>query len=206
MSERLARYRHARGVGVRLNITARMMAVQASQNWGPRDCESFFTRHFYRALLQRVFVDRGFVAWSTARADGSVGEDGGDDGLGESGGQPVILGSLRKSCYASFVAYVRGALAKLLAGSERREELRECMEGLTDQEIESYEERFRYKRHELSTVWSLMAFSAGVLESLIVVDRWLYLKEQPEVDVAWVEAIFDYKQSPRNLAVVGVKK
>ena len=51
-----------------------------------------------------------------------------------------------------------------------------------------------------------MAFSGGVLESLIVVDRWLFLKEQPEVDTAWVKAVFDYKQSPGNLVVGGVNK
>ena len=52
-----------------------------------------------------------------------------------------------------------------------------------------------------------MAFSAGVVESLIVVDRWLFLKEHPDtVKDCWVEAVFDYAQSPRNLVVVGVKK
>jgi hypothetical protein len=49
----------------------------------------------------------------------------------------------------------------------------------------------------------LMAFSAGVVESMIVVDRWLYLRE--EGCEAWVEAVFDYGLSPRNLVVVGVK-
>ena len=33
MSERLARYQHKHGRGIRLNITARMMAVQAPENW-----------------------------------------------------------------------------------------------------------------------------------------------------------------------------
>jgi hypothetical protein len=52
-----------------------------------------------------------------------------------------------------------------------------------------------------------MAFSAGVVESLIVVDRWLYLKEHEDlVRDCWVEPVFDYKQSPRNLVVVGIKR
>jgi len=50
-----------------------------------------------------------------------------------------------------------------------------------------------------------MAFSAGVVESTIVVDRWLYLREQKEVKECWVKAIFEYGISPRNLAVVGIK-
>ena len=52
-----------------------------------------------------------------------------------------------------------------------------------------------------------MAFSAGVVESLIVVDRWLFLREHQElVKDCWVEAVFDYHQSPRNLVVVGIKR
>jgi hypothetical protein len=51
-----------------------------------------------------------------------------------------------------------------------------------------------------------MAFSAGVVEAVIVVDRWLWLKEQKEVEHAWVEPVFEYKHSPRNLVVVGIKK
>ena len=52
-----------------------------------------------------------------------------------------------------------------------------------------------------------MAFSAGVAESVIVVDRWLWLKEQEGwVGKCWVQAVFDYKWSPRNLVVVGIRQ
>lgn len=55
-----------------------------------------------------------------------------------------------------------------------------------------------------------MAFSAGVVESVIAVDRWLFLREQMDssgvVSECWVETVFDYKYSPRNLVVVGIKK
>ena len=93
-------------MGVRMNVRARMMAVQTPQNWSPRDCDSFFTRHFYRALLQRLFLDRGFLAARSAAQAQCSGapEDGAGDSTSESGGQPIIIGSLRKSCYSSFVA------------------------------------------------------------------------------------------------------
>ena len=80
------------------------------------------------------------------------------------------------------------------------------MAGLTDEDIALYEENFQARKKELSVVWSLMAFSASVVESCIVADRWLYLKEQAEVRDCWVETVFDYKQSPRNLVVVGIKR
>ena len=202
MSERLLRYKHKDGEGIRLNITARMMAVQAPQNWTAIESEAFFTRNFYRALLQRIFHDRGLVEKPTA-IDDAVGSC---SPRGWSGaGQPITIGSLRKACYTSFTAYVRGAVAKIAVDQERGSFIAGRMAPLTDEEIHAYEQKYKAKRKELSIVWSLMAFSAGVVESTIVVDRWLYLREQKEVQDCWVEVVFDYKQSPRNIVVVGIK-
>ena len=202
MSERFATYRHQHGEGLRLNITARMMAVQAPENWTATECESFFTRHFYRALLQRIFLDRNIVERPTQ----DLGRNGGRS-RSQTGASPALtIGSLRKSCYSSFTAYVRAAVAKLADDQQRGADIQRRMAGLTDDEISRYEDSFKDKKKELSIVWSLMAFSASVVESSIVVDRWLYLKEQAEVRDCWVDTVFDYKQSPRNLVVVGIKR
>jgi hypothetical protein len=77
---------------------------------------------------------------------------------------------------------------------------------LTDDAIEQYEAEWAHAKKDLSVIWSLMAFSAGIVESVIAVDRWLFLKEQDCVERCWVEPVFDYALSPRNLAVVGIKK
>lgn len=192
MSEKICTYN---GDGIRLNITARMMAVQAPQNWTAKESDAFLTRHYYRALLQKVFLDRGVVA--KLKAD--------DDGMDST--EPVIIGSLRKGCYGSFVSYVRGALEKLGNDEVRGPVVLGKMGRIEDDEIEGYARIYEELKKELSVTWSLMAFSAGVVESLIVVDRWLFLKEHQDlVEDAWVEAVFDYRQSPRNLVVVGIKK
>ncbi|PWW71828.1 hypothetical protein C7212DRAFT_287378 [Tuber magnatum] len=170
------RFTHTHPV-VRLNITARMMACQAPSNWTASSSEAFFTRHFFRALLQRIFFDRGLVT----------------------GAEPAIIGSLRKKCYSSFGEYVSGAIDKI--GWTQR--LR-----ISADEVTRYEERFARRKKDLSVLWSLMAFCAGVVESLIVVDRWVYLMEGVEkglVKEAWVEVGFEYGVSPRNLVVVGVR-
>ncbi|KAJ9629472.1 hypothetical protein H2203_001846 [Taxawa tesnikishii (nom. ined.)] len=201
MSDRLCNYEHGGEKGLRLNITARMMAVQAPQNWGKKDSDDFFTRHFFRALLQRIFLDRGIVD-----EPGPVDDVVGGSPLGFTGGTaPIIIGSLRKSCYNDFVSYVRGATAKLVHDPDRGTFFEEKMRDLTDEEIRDYERRYAHRKKELSVIWSLMAFSAAVVEATIVVDRWLWLKEQKEVAEAWVEPVFDYKQSPRNLVIVGIK-
>jgi hypothetical protein len=199
MSERMANYS---GEGVRLNITARMMAVQAPHNWTEKESDAFFTRHFFRALLQKVFVDRGVVSKphftpASRNEEVSITE----------GTEPIIIGSLRKGCYYSFTAYVRGAIAKLTADPDRGMAIGRKMDSITDEEIEEYALRYSPRKKELSVMWSLMAFSAGVVESLIIVDRWQYLREHPDiVKDSWVEAVFDYARSPRNLVVVGIKK
>jgi hypothetical protein len=200
MSERIA---NCNGDGIRLNITARMMAVQAPQNWTEKESESFFTRHFFRALLQKLFLDRGVVSKSCSLSESEADAES----LQAEGTDPVIIGSLRKACYISFTAYVRGAIAKLAADPARGAFIDGKMGDITDAEIDQYARTYAAQKKEMNIMWSLMAFSAGVVESLIVVDRWLFLKEHPDVvQDAWVEAVFDYKLSPRNLVVVGIKR
>ncbi|KAF2685086.1 hypothetical protein K458DRAFT_417175 [Lentithecium fluviatile CBS 122367] len=212
--------------GIRLNITARMMAVQAPFNWGRDDSELFFARHFYRALLQRIFLDRGVVSApvsedglvdSAVSANGHTSKvnwtppNGRGPGLSSDGTcTPLTIGTLRKFAYSDFLSYVRAAIAKLTAPNTFCEVdpdfIAEKMGNLSDEDIQDYEERYREKKHELSVMWSLMAFSAGVVEAVVVTDRWLWLKEQEEVEQAWVEPVFEYAMSPRNLVVVGIKK
>jgi hypothetical protein len=241
MSEKLANYplpylpstprnndaaEHDQPKGIRLNITARMMAVQAPFNWGREDSDLFFTRHFYRALLQRIFLDRGVVAPPVDAAGMSGGAvsanghtshvnwtppNGRGPGLSSDGtSTPLTIGTLRKFAYGDFLSYVRAAVDKLTNPNSfclvDPAFIKGKMDGLTDEEIWDYEKRYAERKKELSVMWSLMAFSAGVVESVIVMDRWLWLKEQADVEHAWVEPVFEYKHSPRNLVVVGIKK
>ncbi|OJD28505.1 hypothetical protein ACJ73_00069 [Blastomyces percursus] len=204
ISKKLETYPHEGGSGIKLNITARMMAVQAPYNWGPEDSEDFFTRHFFRALLQRVLVDYGVVPVPGVGVP--IGDAPTKDGVkGEVRGTPLIVGSMRKAAFVSFAAYARAAIQKLSRDENYGQAIREKVTELPEEVFGEYEERYTIHRKNLSIVWSLMAFSAGVVESMIVVDRWLFLREQAEVKEAWVEAVFEYQQSPRNLVVVGVK-
>ncbi|CAF9913567.1 MAG: hypothetical protein GOMPHAMPRED_007966 [Gomphillus americanus] len=203
MSDRLLKYCHTKGPGIRFNITARMMAVQAPANWTPNECESFFMRHFYRALLQRIFLDIGFVPPPVSADDAIDGDIKGWTG----GTEPIIIGKLSKACYKNFVAYVRGAVHKISnLHPGQGTMLSECMKGVTDSDIAEYEQRYMHKKHELCVTWSLMAFASQLVECAFAVDRWQFLVEQDDVAMAWVQTVFEYQQSPRNLAIIGVKK
>lgn len=210
MSERVSTFN---GQGIRFNITARMMACQAPQNWTEKESDSFFTRHFYRAVLQKIFLDKGVIS-KVYHNNGNEKENGENKEKGGSpfdmSTNPVIIGSLGKSCYKSLHTYVRGAIKKLTTHSDYNQYsnvIRDKMGSMTDEEINEYAAAYAERKRELSAVWSLMAFSACVVESLIVTDRWLFLKEHSDiVQDCWVESVFDYKESPRNLVVVGIKK
>ncbi|KAG5974131.1 hypothetical protein E4U58_003590 [Claviceps cyperi] len=212
MSSRLSTYNND---GIRLNVTARMMACQAPRNWGRMDSEAFFSRHFYRAVLQRIYLDRGVVQQIRHHEQDQQTSDpvaGAAEtwtpGPFDMSTQPISIGGLRKSCYSSLRAYVRGSIEKLTRSKEYRQYadvMNAKMASITDEEIQRYEDDFLPRKKELCVIWSLMAFSAMVVESLIVTDRWLFLREQSDVKSAWVDTVFDYGESPRNLVVVGVK-
>jgi len=204
LSQRLSTHKG----GIRYNVSARMMACQAPANWDDGG-ELFFTRHFFRTVLQRIFFDRGVVSKISHDVGAPAGEGRRETPFNTST-NPIVLGTLAKHCYASFHSYVRGAIKKLTTSkeyTEHAETVRQRMAGITDEEIERYYQDYVDRRSEVTSVWSLMAFCAGVTESAIVTDRWLFLKENPDVvQDCWVETVFDYHQSPRNLVVVGIKK
>jgi hypothetical protein len=200
--------------GIRLNITARMMAVQAPTNWSPAESAAFFTRHFYRALLQRIFVDKGVLAAPPTHEgvddqDNSILPESPTDADTPSQ-VPIIIGHLSKPHYATFTTYIRGAVQKLLSPTSpcpahTHARIRSHIASLSDGEIAAYEARFAPRKKELSVVWSLMAFSSQAVEAMIVVDRWAWLTEQEGVREAWVQTGFGFELSPRNLVVVGVR-
>jgi hypothetical protein len=220
LSERLSTYKDD---GIRFNITARMMACQAPANWTPEDSAEFMRRHYFRSVLQKIFLDKGVISrvyYDPSQSPSSPSDDkddasttrpaGANDSPFNCSTNPVIIGTLPKRSHTSLVAYVRAAITKLVTHKDLNQYaavVRDRMGDMSDAEIEDYARIYNPRMRELSIVWSLMAFSAGVVESTIVTDRWLFLREHDHVvGEAWVEAMFDYRESPRNLVVVGIKK
>ncbi|KAL9093674.1 MAG: hypothetical protein Q9159_000203 [Coniocarpon cinnabarinum] len=209
MSSRLSTYFGKQAPGLSFNITARMMAVQAPTNWTRNEADSFFTRHYFRALLQRIFVDHGIVEPPIADQKDQEHEDvvAGRSPAGGGGSlQPIVVGSLSKSAYKDFPTYGRAALARVQKSNKLSAERLSQLNAIADEDLEQYSREHEGRRKDIGIVWTLMALSATLVEATIVVDRWLWLKEQNEVEGCWVEAVFDYRRSPRNLVVVGIKR
>ncbi|KAJ5327990.1 hypothetical protein N7452_008380 [Penicillium brevicompactum] len=187
--------------GMKLNITARALAVQAPYNWSQKDSETSFTRHFFRALLQRILVDRNVIPKPSAENDALY-----EATHPKHKGDSIIIGGVSKGAYKTFNAYVRAATIKMSCDPNYGSKVQQHIATLTDEEIDGYETNYLYARKHMSIMWSLMGFSAQLVESIIVVDRWQFLREQDSVKDCWVEPVFEYGQSPRNLAVIGLKK
>ncbi|KAJ5724561.1 hypothetical protein N7493_006289 [Penicillium malachiteum] len=179
--------------GMKLNITARALAVQAPYNWGCEDSEMSFTRHYFRALLERILVDRNVLAKPDSKGSHSAQRS-------------IIIGSVSKAAYKSFNSYLRAATVKMSRDPIYGVRVQEHIATMTDEEIHQYETRYLHAKKHISVLWSLMGFSAQLVEAIIVVDRWQFLREQDSVKECWVEPVFDYSASPRNLAVIGLKK
>jgi hypothetical protein len=204
MSSMFEQYAYPGGKGITFNITARMMAVQAPYNWSVEESRNFFTRHYYRALLQRIFVDRGTVPRpKLANLDALIGGDNNDDG-----DEPLVIGTLRKTVYETFPTYAKAAIAKLAKNPVHTEKMTRLNNEITAEDLEKYVADYAYAKKNLSLVWALMAFSSAVVEAIIVIDRWQFLREHMAsglVRECWIEPVFDYAESPRNLAVIGIK-
>ncbi|KAJ5759297.1 hypothetical protein N7520_006453 [Penicillium odoratum] len=186
--------------GMKLNITARALAVQAPYNWGHNDSELSFTRHFFRALLQRILVDRSVLPRP------SVPEGTSDETHSKAKASSIIIGSLPKSAFKSFNAYIRAATTRMSADPIYGSKVQEHIATLSDEDILYYENQYSHAKKNISVLWSLMAFSSQLVEAIIVVDRWQFLREQDSVKDCWVQPVFDYGESPRNLAVIGLKE
>lgn len=126
------------------------------------------------------------------------------------------MGSLRKGAYTGFYEYVTAAVKKILnaasgdvgsaVGEGVKMRIKDVgLDSIEREEVNVYEERYGKGLKELSVMWTLMAFCAGCVESLVVVDRWCYLWESGRCRMVKVEAAFEYAVSPRNLVIVGVK-
>ncbi|KAI9254277.1 methyltransferase domain-containing protein [Sporodiniella umbellata] len=167
--------------GLVIGHTSRMLSSQVPERWVERaeDTAVALEHHFFRALLQHIMVQKG---------------------LAVPGKAPVIGRLNKKKDFTSFYVYVQAALARLGL----------LPETITQKEAEAHYTRYQSNRtdQKIAYVWSLRAILAPVFESIMLVDRWLYLNDvipdSPTKKVClW--PLFDPMASPRNMVVMATK-
>lgn len=161
--------------------TARMLSSQVPERWVEKADDTLIAleHHFFRALLQQIMVEKG---------------------LAVAGAAPVIGRLNKKKDFTSFPVYVKAAASRLNLPPDT----------ITDKVAEEYYNDYKARQidRQIAFVWSLRAILAPVLESIILVDRWLYLNDaipdSPTKKVClW--PLFDPMTSPRNMVIMATK-
>ncbi|KAI7899601.1 methyltransferase domain-containing protein [Cokeromyces recurvatus] len=167
--------------GFKLGSTAKMLSCQAPARWLNKQNETLeaYEHHFYRALLHLMMVEKGLTDISVA---------------------PIIGRLNKKKDFVSFPIYVKAALRRLNIPENT----------FSDEESENYYNIYKQKQVDKQIIifWTLRVLLAPVIESLILMDRWLYLyntiEDSPTKNV-WLWPLFDPVISPRNMVLAATK-
>ena len=104
------------------------------------------------------------------------------------------MGRIASKC-VTFEDYVKKAFKKL--------DIQLCM---TDDEIRDiYLEFGSRHRNDLNSFYQLRTLFGPLIEGLILLDRTVYLLEQPEVSEACLVTLFDAVVSPRCYGIIAMK-
>lgn len=165
----------------KLMETGRREACHSCERWPVTldACEQAYKMHLYRTMLQ-VVLDRYYAEDLKVR------------------GRDVAVGTIRKSMRASFALYAEECIVKKLQLSFDR---------VTPEQLHEVEAEFSGRGHEIQIFWTLRGVLGRVLESLILVDRLLYLQEnvvllEDQCLFTTVVPAFHPVDSPRNMAIV----
>ncbi|KAK2052726.1 hypothetical protein LY76DRAFT_629910 [Colletotrichum caudatum] len=162
--------------GVMLSATALMTGCQAPNNWERPDLSRDESEYSKRRFYRALLEKILF-----------------DKGIELDKENRPVWG-VRKGDMASFAKFARRAIEYLGIDDSR----------ITDDELMSYEDRYRGYNAKIATLWTLGVLCCKVVESVIALDRYFFLTENGGEDVE-VLPIFDYKISPRNLMLVASK-
>ncbi|RKP39289.1 methyltransferase domain-containing protein [Dimargaris cristalligena] len=163
--------------GATLSVNALKLACQAPTRWADQTTTAIgnFERHYFRALLHYAMVDRGLV-------------------------QPndpfPVVGRLSKTAFANFSTYAQRALPHHGPAQLSNSPLKVG-------DLAYYDTKLRPQAARMAIVWTLKALLSPCIESLIILDRCLYLVEQGcQVDLV---PLVDPNVSPRNIVIMATK-
>ncbi|KAI9363958.1 methyltransferase domain-containing protein [Zopfochytrium polystomum] len=207
-----------------LGFTARTLACQATCRWDEdwKDSSSTepavvqeslnhepagvspFTRHHFRALLQVLLKETGLLDYARQHSASSPEQD-------------VIVGRLRSTAFnRGFVAYAKVALPKLgidlipdleYSPGHSLKTQHPARPTIVESVASGIAQRFAWREKQIAAVWTLRAMMGSAIESLILIDRVLFLAEASEnVDSVKLFPLFDPVDSPRNMVLVATKK
>ncbi|KAI9219146.1 methyltransferase domain-containing protein [Blastocladiella britannica] len=162
---------------VHLGWTAKMLACQSTCRWTTQGDRA---KEAFRRHVYRALLQEWLVS-----ATGGV--------------SPVVsvhTSKVRRGGLPTFAMYWREAVGALLRDHGPTADIeawysRRIAEGALKQ---------------IALVWTLRAMMAEAIESLILVDRYMWVREQQSVQRTVLFPLFDHVESPRNCVIVGIKQ
>uniref|UniRef100_T1JB62 Methyltransferase domain-containing protein n=1 Tax=Strigamia maritima TaxID=126957 RepID=T1JB62_STRMM len=106
----------------------------------------------------------------------------------------VPVGRMGKKC-CNFLEYVRKSLPKLNLDNEE----------ISNEEIDSYLIKYQPYQDQMECVFRLRSILAPVVESLIILDRYCYLKHQDVISQVYITKVCSPIHSPRCYAIIAIK-
>ncbi len=159
-----------------------MTACQATARWdNVADLNNSFQRLFYRAVLEKIRMDFKLYRKSSSPTEAFFTENG-----------EVGIKRLPSKALESPAAYCRAALEKLGISYD-----------LPIETIDAYFLWYESCHAQIRCIWAMRSLLADSLEKAILNDRMLYISDQEE---SFITPIFDKKISPRNAAIVSIKR
>ncbi|KAJ3268578.1 hypothetical protein HDV01_002557 [Terramyces sp. JEL0728] len=163
-----------------LGYSTRMTACQATCRWAYEYDKSVenFKKHSWRAMLQVVLTKSKC--------------------FGDSDPSSITIGRLGRGAFKyGFREYCLKAIEKLglpFPTADLNEDL-----------LSLVEEQYSGQMFQVSIVWTLRAMMAEAIESLILLDRVLYLEESQSCKDIWLMPIFKQLDSPRNMVIIATR-
>jgi hypothetical protein len=74
------------------------------------------------------------------------------------------------------------------------------------QELDDHEKNNQIELKRIGAFFALRIAVGTLIESLVLLDRYFFLKEQPNVDQVQLLPIFKEAHSPRNMVLIATKK
>ncbi|KAJ1329929.1 methyltransferase [Microdochium nivale] len=162
---------------VRLSTTALMTGCQAPNNWERSDLSKEESEYSKRRFYRALLEKILF-----------------DKGIELDKTNRPVWG-VRKGDMANFAKFTRRAITCL--GIDEN--------SITDDELIAYERRYKDYNGRIAILWTLSVMCCKIVESVIALDRYLFLVENGGDEVE-ILPIFDYRVSPRNLMLVASKR
>ncbi|KAI8987536.1 hypothetical protein BDF20DRAFT_850781 [Mycotypha africana] len=192
-----------------LNSTSRVLSCHSPSRWieEGQQCIAAFDNYFFRALFQ-VSSKTRWNAFRSIHTDVflSKKEMLVNKGLSDIN-DPPRLGRIKQN--KDFVTFVKAALRRMKLPPET----------ITEEEAKSHllEAKRKSQDKQFIILWTLRGMLAPILESIILMDRWLYLNETIQQNSRdhvheensqrgpWMYPLFDLSISPRNVVLVASK-